>query len=211
MTAPVRAPSASAGFSLVELLVVLAIFGLMSVLLFDSLHFASRASIAGNARLDRTRDVALASAFLRRQLADIRPLPDSPQETGRQVAFEGGPSGLDFVAALPGYLAPGGFQSLRVALETGRSGSALTLRWQPLGGETADNAKPAPSVLLDGLSTADFSYFGPTAPREPPDWHATWSGATGLPMLIRLKLVFADGYAPPELIVAPRPAEAAFQ
>ena len=43
-----RAPASSeSGFTLVELLVVLAIFGLMSVVLLDSLHFAARAAASG--------------------------------------------------------------------------------------------------------------------------------------------------------------------
>ena len=203
--------SDAAGFTLVELLVVLAIFSLMSLLLFDAFHFASHAATGGNARLARTRDFALAESFLRAQLADIRPFAAADQSDGRDVLFEGGPEGLDFIGAPPAYLAPGGFQELRIALEADSANKSLVIRWQPLRGGSTDARPLPPTVLLDGLARADFAYFGSSTARQAPDWHTTWSGAVGLPSLIRLKLTFRDGYAPPELIVIPRPAEPAFQ
>ena len=213
MALPPKPATGTEGFTLVELLVVLAIFSLMSVLLFDGFHFATGVAANGNRRLERAQDVALASTFLRNQFSDMRPFPASGRDDGSTVAFEGEPGGLVFVGAPPAYLSPGGFQQLRVGTEATRLGQGLTVRWRPVrGGDgvPTDGSLP-PSILLDGIAAADFAYFGSTAPREPPSWHASWSGSAGLPMLVRLRVTFRDGYAAPDLIVAPRPAEPAFQ
>jgi general secretion pathway protein J len=200
------------GFTLVELLVVLAIFSLMSLVLFDGFHFATSAAANGNARVERAQEIALASAFLRKQFADIRPFPIGGPDDAKTVAFDGSPEGLVFVGAPPAYLSPGGFQELRIGLEPTQQGQGLTVRWRPVrnDGITAIGGQP-PSILIDGIAETDFAYFGSTAPRAPPTWNARWSGAAGLPALIRLRVTFRDGHAAPDLIVALRPAEPAFQ
>ena len=115
------------GFTLVELLVVLAVFSLMSVLLFDGFHFATGVAANGNVRLERAQEIALASTFLRNQFSDMRPFPATGRADGA-VAFEGEPGGLVFVGAPPAYLSPGGFQELRVGAEPTRLGQGLTIQ-----------------------------------------------------------------------------------
>lgn len=193
-----------AGFTLIELLVALAIFGLMSVLLSGGLHSLGRSVGNGTERVDRTAALTLTSNFLHRVMADARPLPD-PAAGG--VMFDGTESSLRFVGAPPVTLAKGGFHALR--LEVGSKGKRhqLVLRSRPLG----DDTKPSRSILLDDIAGARFAYFGRTAQATPPDWHDQWSGVSGLPELVRLHLTFPDGASALDLVIALRPAEAAFQ
>ena len=194
----------AAGFTLVELLVVLAIFGLMAALLSGGLHSLGRSVGTGTDRLDRTAQLTLTSNFLHRIVADARPLPDP---AGEGTVFEGGEAALHFVGAPPAALAKGGFHMLLLDVEAQGARRQLVLRSQALG----DSRAPSRSILVDDIAGARFAYFGRTTQAEPPGWHDQWSGASGLPELIRLRLTFPDGASAPDLVIAPRPAEAAFQ
>jgi general secretion pathway protein J len=198
-----QARCGSAGFTLVELLVVIAIFGLLSVILFGGFRFATRTVTAGTVRLDHTEQLALVTGFLRRELADVRPFPVS----AKAVAFTGEANAIRFIAAPPTYLAPGGFHALRIAAE---NSGQLVLRWEAMPDDATEEA-PAirPSVLLDGVTDAAFAYFGAVGVRRAPDWQDDWDGARGLPLLIRLRLTFADRMPAPDIVVAARPAVAA--
>jgi general secretion pathway protein J len=197
MTARRRA----AGFTLVELLVVLAIFGLMAVLLSGGFHTLVQVVGGGQHRLDRSADLVLTGNFLHRVVADARPLPD-----GDGVAFDGAPDAMRFVGPPPVRLAQGGFHAERLAVEDRRGGRQLVFRAEPIGGEHGSR-----SVLLDGVAAIRFAYFGKLVPGERADWHERWPGRAGLPALIRLSVTFADGSAVPDLVVAPRPAEGDFR
>ena len=61
--------SAGAGFTLIELLIALALFGLISVVLFGGLRFGTRAWEAGNAHAERLEEVQAVQALLRRHIA----------------------------------------------------------------------------------------------------------------------------------------------
>jgi prepilin-type N-terminal cleavage/methylation domain-containing protein len=191
----------AAGFTLVELLVVVAIFGLMAVLLSGGFHTLATLVGGGARRLDRTAALALTDNFLERVVADARPLPD-----GDGVAFDGEAAAMRFVGAPPVHLAEGGFHAEQLAVEDGQGGRQLVFRAAPLG--TAHGSR---SVLLDGIAAARFAYFGRLAAAEPAGWHERWPGSAGLPALIRISVSFPDGSAAPDLVVAPRPAEAEFQ
>ncbi|MCH7864453.1 MAG: hypothetical protein IIC56_04460, partial [Proteobacteria bacterium] len=53
-------------------------------------------------------------------------------------------------------------------------------------------------VLLDGISKAEFSYFGIAENDETPSWRDEWQEQKTLPDLVRLSVTFADGEAWPE-------------
>ncbi len=195
----------TSGFTLIELLVVIAVFGLLSTVLFGGFHFATRAVAAGTARLDRAEQLALVAGFLRNQFSDIRPFPTSASA----VAFAGNSNAVRFVAAPPAYLSPGGFHALRIAAErVGRDGQ-LVLRWEAMPGAGEDAPSISPSILLNGIADASFAYFGSAGAKQAPDWREDWDGARGLPVLIRLRIVFADHTPAPDIIVAVQPAAAA--
>lgn len=210
MSAPARAPHA-AGFTLLELLVAITLFALLSVVLFGGLRFGLRATEAGTARIDRTAEIAAAAGFLRNELADAQPLEktaDGDKERA-EVAFTGEPGSIIFVAAPPPQLTTGGWHVLHLALEPGPNGGRLVISGRLVRNDAGDDvtaAIDARSVLLEHVASVSFAFFGTPDDGDPPEWHERWEGSANLPALVRLRIGFADGSSAPELMIALRAA-----
>src|SRR5690348_8245624 len=89
-----RGSHSQAGFTLLELLIGVAVFGLLMGILFGGLRLASHQIEWRTARLDRGSRVALVQAFMRRSLADARPLEAAGPRAGvagpvAALAFDG--------------------------------------------------------------------------------------------------------------------------
>jgi general secretion pathway protein J len=203
--------SRSAGFTLVELLVALTLFALLSVALFGSLRFGLRATAAGTARLDWSAEIAAASGFLRNEIADAQPLQKTDADGGKVMAFDGDGGSIEFVASPPSPLAEGGWHVLHLFLERGPKGGRLVVTARLVHSDDSDSgdtsvATVARSVLLDGVSAIDIAYFGAYAEGDQPEWHDRWEDEAQLPALVRLRLRFADGREAPALLIAVRAA-----
>jgi hypothetical protein len=145
-------------------------------------------------------------------------LPLPLATTSSPVAFSGDEANVVFVAPPAAYLAAGGQQIDWLAIEPGAAGARLVLRFRALdrAGDTwpppLDPADFQTVVLLDGLSAAQFSYFGRAAPRDDPRWWQKWDTRPTLPSLVRLT-ISAGGAAWPDVVVATRigaPANSGF-
>jgi general secretion pathway protein J len=200
--------SRSAGFTLIELLVAITLFALLSVALFGGLRFGMRATQAGTARLDWSAEIAAASGFLRSEIADAQPLQKSAEDGGKVMAFDGDGGSIEFVASPPTPMAEGGWHVLHLFLERGPDGGRLvvTARLVRSDGDEASVEAVARSVLLAGVSSIDFAYFGALAEGDAPEWHDRWQDAAQLPALVRVRIGFADGREAPALLIAVRAA-----
>jgi general secretion pathway protein J len=193
------------GFTLVELLVGLTILGFLAVMLFGALRFGTRVTSVATATIDRSGEIGTAYGFLREALASAQPLPIDNTAPEPRIAFDGKPDGIDFVVTGPVYLAPGGFQRLRLRLVGDQPPKRLILEWLGTARNAATSAAPPqPSVLLDKVASIQFAYFGANNLSRPAEWQATWQAAPRLPLLIRMRVTLADGTRPPEFAVAPR-------
>ena len=188
-----------AGFTLIELIVALAVLALVTGLVGAALSLGTRGLDRADRVQARLAAIGPAQAFVRNRLETALPRV-WPTDRG-EIAFDGTAERIDFVAALPPHLAVGGDHALRLELAAGE----LRASWQPLSGGGAGFADvladraPHP---LDGLgASARFAFFGPARPGEPPSWQSAWQGRDRLPALIRLT---APGAGWPDLVVAPR-------
>lgn len=199
----------SRGFTLVEMLVGLALFALLSVLLFGGFRFGLRAWEAGGARAEQASEIQLVQEALRRQLAAARPpaaLAADPESLA-EASFSGTARSLTFIAPLPGRSGASLYR-FAIAKTVDGDGGRLTLRWSAPGQDGADAADPAAQIetLLSGVAGVSFGYFGPALPDAPAQWLDRWDGSLGLPRLVRLSVTFPSGDRRvwPDLFVAPR-------
>jgi general secretion pathway protein J len=203
--------SATAGFTLVELLVGLTLMGLLAVMLFGGFRFGLRAWEAGGSRIERQTEAELVQNLLQRELGQAYSLADTNQQTTPSTipTFLGNRNSLGFVAPLPTQAGVGGLFRFGLGIEMNGPERQLVLAWQifrpdrPPRPSVDDNSK---SVLLHGVEAVDLAYFGRRQAGVPTQWQSDWDDRHGLPELIRLRVTFppGDGRAWPDLYVAPK-------
>lgn len=189
---------AQAGFTLLEILVALVVLGALLLALAQGTDFGLRAWTAQQRVLAAQGDVDAVDRALRRLVANAEPA--SPLET---AVFSGQAHTLAFRSVLPLGLAAAGTDG-RATLGLGVDAEhRLVLRWAPY--RHVVRIGPAPpareEVLLRGVERIDLAYG--RAPQAGGGWVEAWA-EPALPALVRLRIVFADRRAWPDIVVAPQ-------
>ncbi len=185
MTPRSTIPSKQHGFTLVEVMVALLIFGMLAGAGVAMLSFAIRAQAATGARLD---DVAALNRLASAMSADLA------QATARATRDESGVTRPAFVGeGARVQLVRGGWTNLDGAARAGQQKVA----WQLADGTLSrvawpmlDGATPlAPAAMLTGVRVATFRY------RVAGAWTDRWDGENGIPLpqAIELRVVRRDG------------------
>jgi general secretion pathway protein J len=194
------------GFTLLELLVAIALFSFISLALFEGLHFGILAWGRGGAHADQADHVMFVQSLVRRLLEDAYPEYVSNGPADGHANFEGTATSVSFLATTPAALGGGGRShfALSGAQKEGRKSLVLTSK-QELADDDETPA-PARTILLSDIAGVEFSYFGRTRSDKGPQWRNFWTGESSLPQLIRVQIQFpqADARAWPDLLVAPR-------
>jgi len=166
------------GFTLVELLLALALAAIVALLAVGATRFAAqgleRVSV-GAQRLDTRRSL---EALLRRSLEDSL----APAALPNERPLEGDSARVRWLA--PAEDAGAGLYREELRLE----GQALVLTRTPVGGGAAQRTVLAPRARLR------LTYFGT-------EWRDSWQGMAGLPRLVRVALDLEDGLERPPLVV----------
>jgi general secretion pathway protein J len=191
-----------AGFTLLELLVAMALLALLMVLLFGGLRFGARAWDSSQAHSTGMDEVRLVQGELQREIEQAYPYWLTTDPLNPSIDFHGAPDSMNFLAPVPQVVAGGG--RARIAFERRGDGryEQLMMRAEP---ELSSGGNAWEEPLLRNIAFVGFSYYGSENPDEPPVWHDRWDGARALPTLIRVHVAFPKGDARvwPELIVAP--------
>lgn len=195
------------GFTLLELLVALVLFGLIAVLLLGGLRFGARVWEAGVASNERAFEVQMAQTFIRRQLSRARaPVPVEGRESP-YFPFEGTREAVGFVSTLPAHLSVGGLHRLSFYVTEASGRKRLMVSWRLLQDEADGGAQNDGEefLLLDRVEGVEFSYLGRDKEGEP-GWRESWEDEQRLPALVRMRVEFGegDGRYWPELVIAPR-------
>ncbi|MCG8593145.1 MAG: prepilin-type N-terminal cleavage/methylation domain-containing protein [Kiloniellales bacterium] len=195
------------GFTLLELLVAISVFALLSVMMYGGLNFGIRAWERVGEADTRQSDVQLVQNLLRRAFAEVQPAEVGGPRRRLRLAFEGDRDGLVFVGPMPAYLGPGGNHLIGLQVEGAGRERALTLRWEVFREERPDLAFTEAAereVLLFGVQDLRLRYFGAEDEALSPQWRSQWRDDEALPRLIQAEVDFAPGDRRlwPELIVA---------
>lgn len=204
---PPPLPGTEAGFTLLELLVGLALLALLTAGLAPAMRLAGQAwDLVGRAG-EAAETVQTAQGFLRHTIAEAYPASFTDADGRRTLAFAGAEDGLALVTPMPVYLGLGGLQIVRISVTEQDGRRDLLAGWTPLLTETAGLGldRTARSVVLaSGIEKLELRYYGREAAAEPPQWFSTWQGHAGLPKLISLRVTFPGGQdAWPDLLVRP--------
>lgn len=192
---------AQAGFTLLELLVALAVLGLLVTGLAEGVRFGAVAWQVAQRGGTGATELEPADRALRRLIAEADP-------AGGPQGFTGFAHTLAFATRLPAALAAGAPPEVEVGLGVDAR-HRLVLRWTaaPHARPLAPRPVPRETVLAEHVAALDLAYARP--PAEGGGWVASWSAARP-PLLVRLALRFAEGDARhwPDIIAAPRRATA---
>jgi general secretion pathway protein J len=188
------------GFTLLEILVAMTLLGLVMVMIFGGLRLGARVWEAGDERAEARARIEIVQRFLRTYVSQAHPLMQVDQDTNKKVAFAGHGDGVEFATLMPPHLSAGGFNHVAVSTADDGAGTGrnLVVRFALLQRDDDNNAVLAgaedaePTVLLDGIAAAAFSYYGAQKKDEEPEWHERWEGEL-LPQLVRLRVRFPDG------------------
>jgi general secretion pathway protein J len=179
-----------AGFTLLELLVALVVFGLLMAGVAQAMRYGMVAWTAQTRQSAGPETQAAVDGALRRLIEQASP-----------NGFVGRPDQMAFTAPLPaGSPHPGQLADLALAVTPD---GVLVLRWapHPPGIRLRPAAPPQTEILLTGVSDLRLQYLTPQ-PNGSTSWSDTWSQA-GLPLLVRVGMTYAGKQAWPDLVSAP--------
>ncbi|UCH75169.1 MAG: prepilin-type N-terminal cleavage/methylation domain-containing protein [Rhodospirillales bacterium] len=196
------------GMSLVEIVIALAILGIMATLSLGGLRLGVRTWETVGQRVETESHDQIVRAFLRRTLSQATPVLEAGADRQPRSLFAGDAESLSLIAPLAEHLGLGGLQRLDFEVEDsgGSSGSRLVLvrvPYVPSGGDpgAASEQEPERHVLIEDAARIRFDYLREreSGARE---WTGSWTDEPTLPLAVRLIVEPGAGrLAPPELIV----------
>ena len=194
-----------AGFTLIELVIALALMGVMVLFMYSGLAFGLRGWDAADTNGRRTADRRIAENFLRREVAELFPMRWKDPLVLR-LAFEGKPDLLRFVSVRPAGISVTGLSLVGVSAEqdTVKRTRNLVMRRASPGDEQKDFgplAQGEATILFEDIDSVAFEYYGAENDFTDPKWVDTWEWPGRIPQLIRIRVRTADGSYLPEMIV----------
>jgi general secretion pathway protein J len=198
------------GFTLVEMLVSVALLAVIMVALGGALRTVAQTEERVDQRLDRSDDVRTSVALLRQMVGRVsaRKIPAPAGSNGELVQFRALPTAMEWVGIMPARPGAGGRYFFRLQVEQIAGAHELVLRFAPWTESQA--------AVTDWSST-DYRILGrkikqlfvqaqgrPAAgtpmPNWPQGWVPGWPVVDQLPERIQLEIADERGTWPPLII-----------
>lgn len=184
-----------AGFTLLEIMVVLVVFGLLSLALWTGIGVGTRGWRSGEQLSVSVEQAQDTEDALRRMMTRA----DQGDEGG-PAALSGGADRLKLVS----WLAKGGGYTSEAEVGLGVNAEHnFVLRWRPYVHTRClpPDEGYQEEVLMGGVKGVEFSYYGLGDGR--PGWHHAWN-TPRLPQLVRVHFAFMkSGQHWPDILIHP--------
>jgi len=219
----------STGFTLVELIIALALIGLITLLLFSGIRLGTRAWDGVEAISEQNAEPRIARNFLSSALSQLRPVQVT-FDAQKFLLFGGDAKNIEFVAPLSEHVGTPGLYVLRLSLAPSDSSQLILTRrlfhpdvldgfgdvpeWVPLEAESGPTdfgsydkdlagGVVGRILLLEGVEELEIGYFGIGEGEQDPQWNSQWLDEPRLPLAIRIHLTLRKQPWPDLLIRLP--------
>ena len=194
-----------AGFTLVELLVALALTAAIASFIIGGFHLVRRTSAITYDR-ESADEVEAAAAQLRGLLARTMPVTTIDEvDRSASLLFEGRTDTLTFVTLSEATAFQGGLMRVRLSSQDRppRPGhpTALVLRTAVFRADPRWVFERDPVVLFRDVVGFSLRYFGAPGPDKPPQWHSEWVGRDRMPLAMLVQVDLAGGSGTRRLIL----------
>jgi general secretion pathway protein J len=195
----------SHGFTLIEVLIAMALLSIMVVLLFGSLKICADSWYKGENKIAQVNEVAVVYNFFQQHLAVAKPLVKDLKQNDLQpsLAFQGKNQSLQFASAFPASVGKLGLQLFSIELAKEDKEQVIKVTITPLlSTEESENHKEE-VILLRGLSDFSLTYFGSDDGGDMSNgsWHDEWLEKPTQPRLVKIAIQLNNGAFWPELVI----------
>lgn len=193
------------GFTLVEMIVALAVSALLVALAYGALRIGVRSWEATQTSVDRIDTLRVGWLAMHSALVEAVPVVDRFAET-ESLLFEGDEDRVTFTANMPSYLGIGGMYLVEIFVDEESEERPLRLR-RTLYAEyrqrdLENNVQQAD--LAEQVKRLAIDYYGKYEDAPEPEWHQTWKEKKALPALVRIQVELENGERWPTLTAALR-------
>lgn len=192
------------GFTLIEVLIALAMLSIMMGLLFSSMRTSVETWHVAENKVDITNKKAVFYQFFKQHLIHAKPVyeinSDDKDETRvtniKKMVFQGDSTHIRFVSALPSASIRKGEQIFDVGISQKNPDTiSVTLTPYRVERNLVDEA-----ILIDHVKQLEFSYFGKINETFDRIWGSEWNNMEEQPRLVKIKVVLDDGSIWPDMI-----------
>lgn len=204
MRRPPGRPVPAAGFTLVEVLIALALLSLLMLVLVGAMRAMGQTEERVEQRIDQADRTRVATGFLRDVLGQASARPVTRPQAQPGALFEATPETLAWVGVMPARHGLGGRHFMRLGLEATQGGSpALVLRYLPWGNQPAfpDWSQAEAQVIVPDVAALSLRYLDERSGQWVPLWPVPdVRSRDALPGAVELQLQAAAGKWPPLVV-----------
>lgn len=192
------------GFTLLEILIAMALLSIMMGLLFTSMRTSVESWHIAENKVDQTNKKAIFYQFFKQHLINAKPVFEINSEDRnkndltdiKKIVFQGDSTHIRFVSALPAASIRKGEQIFNVGLNS-RIPNTITVELTPY--RQKQNIVDE-SLLLDHVKQLEFSYFGKIDENFDMIWESEWNSMEEQPRLVRIRVILDDESLWPDMI-----------
>jgi prepilin-type N-terminal cleavage/methylation domain-containing protein len=194
------------GFTLIEVLIALALSVMLAALLFNALHTYALTAATGHKHVAARQLSESIFQFIRAQLREAVPLVVNTGDA-RQILFYGDERKIAFVGYIPSHRSAGGLHHNLLEISGTPPNQTLSFTYERLAVdgdfalETFADIDTGDARTLMDAASIEFEYFGTAGSRADREWSRNWSGGDRLPELIRIRIDMAHDLPATDIVV----------